>query len=94
MLAKVLEEHEGNHYIGKNVFIKIPAWFDENEKSIDRPQSHPYPRVKNLKSIIFDVMRNEDFLLNIEEFVSFLTIKVPGKKLEKYGDVISIPEFQ
>jgi len=89
----MLEEHSGDHYIGKNVFIKVPAWFDDNEKSIDKPQYEPYTRVKNLKSLIFDLMRNEDYLVNIEEYVGYLTVKIPGvnsKDLKVYGDVLSL----
>lgn len=88
LLVKILEEHDGRHFIGKNVFTKVPAWFDQNEKSIDRPQSHPYPRVVNLKSIIFDVMRNEDFLLCIEEYISCLSIENSKLANKTFGEVI------
>lgn len=85
LLDKMLEEQGGEHYIGKNTFVKVPAWFDEYEKSIDRPNSHSYPRVRNLKGIIFDIMRNEDYLLNIEEYISLLAFRVPGReKMTKY----------
>jgi hypothetical protein len=85
LLEKMLEEQGGDYYIGKNTFVKVPAWFDEYEKSEDRPNSHPYPRVKNLKGIIFDVMRNEDYLLNIEEYISLLAFRVPGREnMKKY----------
>lgn len=89
MLAKKLEDQGASSFIGKNTFIKIPAWFDESERSHDRPNSYPYPRVKNLKSIIFDIMRNEDFLLNIGEYINMLTIKLPGRDVKVYGDVIT-----
>ena len=101
LLAKVLEEHEGHHYVGKNVFIKVPAWFDSNETSVDLPQYEPYPRVKNLKSILFDVVKTEDFLVNIEEFIGLLQIKIPeinvnvtsgGRSIKIYGDVIKSEE--
>lgn len=92
LLAKMLEEHGGNHFVGKNVFIKVPAWFDENEKSLDQPQYHPYPRVKTLKTIIFDIMKTDDFLVNIEEYISLLHVKVPERDLKIYGDIIKVIE--
>ncbi|CAI2385760.1 unnamed protein product [Moneuplotes crassus] len=92
LLAKVLEEHDGSHYVGKNVFIKVPAWFDSNEISVDLPQYEPYPRVKNLKSILFDVVKTEDFLVNIEEFIGLLQIKIPERDIAIYGDIIKSEE--
>mmetsp|Transcript_27239 Transcript_27239/g.24130 ORF Transcript_27239/g.24130 Transcript_27239/m.24130 type:complete len:138 (+) Transcript_27239:310-723(+) len=91
LLSKTLEEHHGDHYVGKNVFIKVATWFDENEISIDQPSYHPYTRVRNLKSIIFDMMRNEDYLLNIEELIGLLSIKIPGRSIKFYRDVLIIP---
>lgn len=88
LLDKKIEEHGDKAFVGKHTFIKIPAWFDENEKSKDRPQSHPYPRVKNLKSIIFDIMRNDDYLVEVNEYISCLTVKLPGKNVKIYADIL------
>lgn len=90
LLAKALEEHDGSHYVGKNVFIKVPAWFDSNEVSADLPQYEPYPRVKNLKSILFDVVKTEDFLVNIEELIGLLQIKIPERDIAIYGDIFIV----
>lgn len=70
--------------------MNTKAWFDQNEISKDRPQSYPYPRVKNLKSIIFDSVKNENGVLDIDEYLSLLTIKVPGKEIKKYSNVLNL----
>ena len=55
-------EEEGLHLITKDNFLSTPAWFDENERNNDRPNSYEYPRVKNLKSIIFDIVKEDNEL--------------------------------
>ena len=81
-----------NNRVGvkKYDFMNTPAWFDKNEISIDRPQSYPYPRVKNLKSIIYDSVKNESGTLDIEEYLSLLIIKVPGKEIKQYSNVLNL----
>jgi len=74
--------------ISKDNFINCQAWFDENEKNNDRPNSYAYPRVKNLKSIIFDTVKEDNNLVSINEYITLLNIKIPGKSLEIYADVL------
>jgi len=88
LIEKKLEQQGNDFFIGKNTFNKVPAWFDENEKSIDKPQTHPYPRIQNLKTILFDIMKDDDCLLNIGEFTNLLTFKVPGREIKVYADAI------
>lgn len=83
---KEQSDDDSKSLINKENFINTPAWFDANEKNIDRPNSHPYPRVANLKSIIFDTIK-EDNLLDIDEYASLIALKLPERKITYYGDV-------
>lgn len=82
-------DEDGAPLISKDHFIETPAWFDKSEKNSDRPNSHAFMRLSSLKSILFDTVKGDNNLLNIKEYLSLLTIKVPGKEIKIYSDVLS-----
>ena len=90
-LRKEESEENTEPQISKDQFVQVSAWYDASQQNNDRPNSYEYPRVKNLKSIIFDTTKEENGLLNIQEFISLLNIKIPGRQLNKYGDVLIQP---
>ena len=90
LYKNAVELDNGKAGIKKFDFMNTRAWFDQNEVSIDRPQSYPYPRVKNLKSIIYDSVKSESGILDIEEYLSLLIFKVPGKEIKKYSNVLNL----
>ena len=66
LIKKGTENNEfGKSQITKENFITTPAWFDESERNKDRPNSYKYSRVKNLKSIIFDTIKEDSELGNL-----------------------------
>jgi len=53
--------------------VAVPSWFDMSEYSQDRDYSIHFPRVKDIKEILFDIHKEEkhgQIVVNVKKLIS------------------------
>lgn len=77
-------------FVTKENFQIAPCWVDGPEHSEDREQSHPYPRVKYLKGVLYDILKDHanDDTVRIEETIDLLSIKPKNQNAKSFSDLL------
>lgn len=73
-------------------FVKTPFWFDESEKSQDRTYSHPFPRLHQIKELLFKTNATSDNqYLDMEQFIGFLKTATARKEASDFNGLLFAP---
>lgn len=73
-------------------FISKSFWFDETEKTVDRPYSVPFPRLQHIKVLLFRTNADaSQTYLNVEQFVRFLQIASAQKNATDFNGFLFAP---
>ena len=82
---KIINYYE-NPEIEKEQFVNIKFWFDENEKSETLPNHEDFHREVKLKEVLFDINKNNEEKININNFIDILNLHCLNLNSEKLKD--------
>jgi hypothetical protein len=82
---KIINYYE-NPEIEKEQFVNIKFWFDENEKSETLPNHEDFHREVKLKEVLFDINKNNDEKVNINNFINILNLHCLNLNSDKLKD--------
>lgn len=57
-------------------FVTAPSWFDAYEYSVDMKYAKPFNRLKQIKGMIFDILRSDHDSLDIKEFEKLIKTRM------------------
>ncbi|MCQ2816970.1 MAG: hypothetical protein MJ252_06870 [archaeon] len=87
-ILKQVEEIKGNPENDGKVtmeqFIGMKFWFDEFEKSETLPNHEDYHRDQKLKEILFQLLSDDNEMLDIPYFLSIVSLECLGMNLNKF----------
>lgn len=75
----LMSRAEGEEWKGKvckGNFITAPTWFDAYEYSVDMKYAKPFNRLKQIKGLIFDVLKSDHDSLDIKEFEKLIKMRM------------------
>lgn len=70
---------EGEDWKGKvcwGNFITAPTWFDAFEYSVDMQYAKPFNRLKQIKGLVFDILKSDHDSLDIKEFEKLIKTRM------------------
>lgn len=75
--------------VSLEVFLSKPFWFDETEKSKDRDYSVPFPRVAEIKALLWKTNADaSQTYLKVDQLVQFLSIASANKKAKDFDQFL------